>query len=128
MILEDLRVFPITSDGSLATRGPCTSLTWLQLQHIIFYTSKSDLQRCPACPTLPACNGISGCDGFGITKTQLDSICPAAGWSFQLTYRHTPSNVSTESTAHRRLLGIDDEDDVEINLDFNFIVFQILRV
>jgi hypothetical protein len=104
LLLDEFIVYPLDALGIVSTDGACTSLTWVQIQSILYKTSKSDLDRCPGCPTVPACDGISGCDGFAVQKEYLYQKCPAAGWAFQIGYENLPSTEVQYIPSGRRLL------------------------
>jgi hypothetical protein len=90
LALARLKIHPLWRNGSIATDSACISLSWVNIQPILRFTSKSDLSRCVGCHTLPVCDGRDNCDGFGITKEDLFNLCPAPGWAFTVAAQGGP--------------------------------------
>lgn len=102
-------VVPISNEGAPLTLSNCpTSISWLNLRNKVTYTVKNGKTDCVGCFTLPACDGIKGCDGFVVSSSALQEICPnQASWRFIL--ETTISMETSDTPASRRLLAADDE-------------------
>lgn len=111
--INNFRLYPIDSTGTVVTNAGCTSLTWMQIQTDVQYDLKNDNEaRCNSqCDILKACRTVEGCDGFSITKQSLTVKCPAVGYQAHLTYNRqqlVPFNLTLAApSAGRRLLTVD---------------------
>lgn len=84
-------------------------LTYSDIRSRVLYTTKNDYDDgCGAqiaCKTLPACNGIYGCDGFSIPTSQLLALSPANGYAIVVNYRIGFARPDGSAPNARRLLS-----------------------
>jgi hypothetical protein len=131
IVSNDFQVYPVDSSGVVVTNAACDSLTWIQLQTLVQFTTKTDNEiRCEGqCAILPVCRDINGCDGFSITKSTLSLLCPASGYKVSLKYKHSLYVQSINGTdTNRHLLQTQEPEGdqfvIEQINEYAFIVFN----
>lgn len=101
-------IYPLDTNGNRVLTSVPSSLDYSAVRNALLYTTKATQSQCPAgdvCNTLPACNGILGCDGFSVPVAQLVSLMPANGYGFETSYR---VNLPGQPIATRRRLLAED--------------------
>jgi len=102
-----------------------TVLNYDDFRSSLKYITKSDFdQGCGVtglCQSLPACNGILGCDGFTLPVLALYTLMPAPRYSITLNYQiHLPTQQTTPIA--RRLLQSNNDTTIERRDVYSFTI------
>ncbi len=119
VVLSNTIITPLDSAGGPMTSVPGytgpAQLTYYEFRTSLLYSAKFDFdQGCGAagtCQTLPACEGIVGCDGFSLPVAQLQALMPSPRYSIVLAYEIDLPTDSNPPTRRRLLSYLGDSAD-----------------